>query len=305
MERLNLNLLRSLAVLLEERNVTQASQRLHLTQSAMSRQLGQIRDYFQDPLLIREGNDYLLSSQAKQLLPKVQSILSRIDELKDEERFDPTACHRRFSFACTDYVAQFIFPNILRRLQLEAPGIDIVYEMWKPKWLSRLGQRPLDFVSTTITQLPENVQSIYLGQDNPVCLMATDHPLAQQNAPTLSALLEYPFAHISSGGDKDSFFDKALESDHLQRRILFEVPFFSAAFQVVASSQTLMVLPTHVAHNAGLHFPVTFKPLPLATPKNHYHLCWHALHEQDPAHTWLRNVIAEELKSSMYSPSSS
>ncbi|MCW8885823.1 MAG: LysR family transcriptional regulator, partial [Motiliproteus sp.] len=52
-EHLNLNLLRALATLLEEKNVTRAASRLHLTQSAMSRQLGQLRDYFDDPLLIR------------------------------------------------------------------------------------------------------------------------------------------------------------------------------------------------------------------------------------------------------------
>ncbi len=139
MKHLNLNLLRSLAVLLEERNVTSAAQRLHLTQSALSRQLGQLRDNFNDPLLIRSGNDSLLSARAQQLLPRVQAILAEIDQLRAEDRFDPAACRRRFSFASTDYVAQFIFPAVLGRLQREAPGIDIRYEMWKPAWLERLG----------------------------------------------------------------------------------------------------------------------------------------------------------------------
>jgi len=302
MDHLNLNLLRALAVLLQERSVTKASESLNLTQSAMSRQLSQLRDYFDDPLLVREGNDFLLSARAKQLLPKVQSILSDVGDLKGEEVFAPASCQRRFSFACTDYVAQFIFPDVLQRLQQEAPGIDIIYEICQPNSLHRLGQLPLDFVSTMTTTVPENLFSIHLGQDHPACLMAADHPLA--NSPTLSLkeMLNYPFVHLNSGGDKDSFFDRALEAKGLRRRILFEVPFFSAAFQVVARGQSLLVLPEHVARNAAELLPLTYRALPLQTPKNQYHLCWHALHDRDPAHTWVRHCIADQIIASMYSP---
>ncbi len=302
MDRLNLNLLRAMAVLLQDRNVTQASERLNLTQSAMSRQLSQLRDYFCDPLLIREGNDYLLSARAMQLLPKVQAILRNVESLRGKDVFDPASCRRRFSFACTDYVAQFIFPDVLDRLQREAPGIDIVYQIWQPESLSRLGQLPLDFVSTMTATVPENLFSIRLGQDHPVCLMAADHPLANCTSITLMEMLDYSFVHLSSGGDKDSFFDRSLASQGLSRRIVFEVPFFSAAFQVVARGRTLMVLPEHIARNAAGHFALTHRQLPMQTPENQYHLCWHALHDKDPAHAWVRNCIAEQITASIYSP---
>ncbi len=289
-------------MLLEYRNVTQAAEQLHLTQSAMSRQLSQLRVYFSDPLLIREGNDYLVSARAKQLLPKVQGILDNVDALRDEDSFDPTLCKRRFTFACTDYVAQFLFPKLLSRLQQEAPGIDIIYEMWKPEWLAQLGQGPLDFASIVTPNVPENLSSIYLGQDAPVCLMAQDHPLADEQIPALHSLLEYPFVKLNSGSDKDSFFDRHLEASHPSRRILFEVPFFSAAFQVVANNQALMVLPEHIAQTAGQHLPLTYRPLPFAPPENNYHLCWHKVHDQDKAHAWVRHCISEELRVSMQGP---
>jgi len=303
LERLNLNLLRALVVLLECRNVTQAASRLHLTQSAMSRQLSQLRDFFADPLLIREQNDYLLSARAKQLLPKVQAILNDVDTLKDDE-FRPDTCQRRFSFACTDYVAQFIFPGVLQRLKQQAPGIDLVYHVWKPEQLPQLGQLPLDFVSTTIAELPAGVNGIYLGQDDSVCLMASDHPLTQQQTASADTLCQYNFVKLNSGGDKDSFFDKQLEQHGLSRRIVFEVPYFSAAFSAVASSDYLMIVPEHIAHTASQHFALAYRPLAQNGPANRYHLCWHHTHEQDPAHSWLRNSIADEITSSMYSPMS-
>lgn len=304
MDHLNLNLLRALSVLLETRNVTHTADRLHLTQSAMSRQLSQLRQYFDDPLLIREGNDYLLSAKAHQLIPRVQQILSAVENLKREDAFDPKHCKRRFRFACTDYVAQLIFPEVLKRLQEQAPEIDMIYRLWQPDWLHNMANLPLDFASTMIQSPPENVRSIYMGQDRSVCLMNQKHPLVTHHSPELADLLRYPFIHINSGGDKDSFFDRALADTGMSRRILFEVPFFSAAFQYLSQSDALLIVPEHIAFNASRHFNLDYCPLPVPSPDNHYHFCWHSLYDKDPAHQWVRECIADVLIDSIYSPNS-
>lgn len=53
--RIDLNLLIILQVLLEERNGSKAARRLHLSQSAVSKALGRLRDTFNDPLFIRSA----------------------------------------------------------------------------------------------------------------------------------------------------------------------------------------------------------------------------------------------------------
>ena len=70
MKNINLNLLVSLQALLEECHVSRAAERLHITQSAVSRQLYQLRDIFHDPLLIRDGNRLLMTPKAEQLKVK-------------------------------------------------------------------------------------------------------------------------------------------------------------------------------------------------------------------------------------------
>lgn len=50
LNQLDLNLLKALAMLLDERNVTRAAQRLGVTQPAMSAMLNRLRDAFGDPL---------------------------------------------------------------------------------------------------------------------------------------------------------------------------------------------------------------------------------------------------------------
>ena len=51
----DLNLLRVLDVLLRERNVSRAAERLALSQPAVSNALNRLRDLLDDPLLVRVG----------------------------------------------------------------------------------------------------------------------------------------------------------------------------------------------------------------------------------------------------------
>ena len=53
--KLDLNLLVALDVLLKERSVTQAAQQLNLSTSAMSNSLSKLREYFNDDLLVSIG----------------------------------------------------------------------------------------------------------------------------------------------------------------------------------------------------------------------------------------------------------
>ena len=67
------NLLRPLRALLEERNVTRAAERLHVSQSAMSIALAKLRRHYGDPLLVRRGNRHDLTPLAERLLARPAS----------------------------------------------------------------------------------------------------------------------------------------------------------------------------------------------------------------------------------------
>ncbi len=80
MNNINLNLLRSLKVLLDECHVSQAAYKLNITQSAVSRQLSQLRELFADPLLVRDGNQLIPTPKALQLQAKLEHWFVELDE---------------------------------------------------------------------------------------------------------------------------------------------------------------------------------------------------------------------------------
>ena len=77
-KRLDLNLLVTLEALLEERNVTRAAMRLHLSQPAVSAQLGRLRVLFEDALLIPAQRGMIPTAKALDLLAPLTQALDQV-----------------------------------------------------------------------------------------------------------------------------------------------------------------------------------------------------------------------------------
>ena len=65
--RTDLNLLVALQILLEERSVSKAAERLFITQSAMSKTLGRLREVFVDPFFVRKAGAMVPTPRTREL----------------------------------------------------------------------------------------------------------------------------------------------------------------------------------------------------------------------------------------------
>jgi DNA-binding transcriptional LysR family regulator len=81
LSRIDLNLLVSLSVLIKEKNVSRAAEKLFLSQPAMSRILGRLRELFDDPLFYRESNGLQPTAKTLELEEQLDAILFSIDNL--------------------------------------------------------------------------------------------------------------------------------------------------------------------------------------------------------------------------------
>lgn len=295
-QNINLNLLRSLKVLLEECHVSHAAQRLNLTQSAVSRHLSLLREMFADPLLVRDGNVLIPTPKALLLQHKLEGWFVELDDMMSDETFEPQHWDGEFVFSSSDYVAQYILPNIIQVLMQEAPNVTLSYRLWQPNLLNQLHESGIHLASSMSLEAPQGLSSLQIGEDHSVCLMSAHHPLATSNAPTLEELLSYPHIKIVAGGDKDGLFEAALSERGLTRRIALNVPFFFAAAQALCQKELLLVTPEHIAQHLSEHYDLTYHALPIATPKHKYWLTWHSKYDLDPSHIWARSMIEQVMK---------
>nr|QIH43544.1 LysR family transcriptional regulator [Vibrio ziniensis] len=301
MSPINLNLLRSLKVLLEECHVSQAAAKLNITQSALSRQLSQLRDMFADPLLVRDGNQLVPTPKAVSLLNKLDHWFVELDELMIEAEFVPLTWKGEFVFASSDYVAQYLLPEMVESLSVYAPNVSIKYCLWQPTLLGQMANSEIQLASTMSPEPPRGVSSWQIGEDYPVCVMKRSHPLSEKSVLTVADILNYSHIKVIGGGDKDTYIDQALAEQNKARHIALKVPFFSAAFRSLCMSEYLMVVPEHIARNMQNHFDLVFKSLPVKTPKHKYWLLWHSKFDNEPSHVWARQLVYDIMNHSEYS----
>jgi len=230
---LSLAHLRTLDHLLQLKNLSHAAERLGVSQSALSRQLAHLREAFDDPLLVRQGRGYVLSEHAEALVEPLRQVLEELHALRQPAIFDPARCERRFCLAASDYVAEHMLPLLVAALEREAPGVSLEYRTWQAGQYALLASGEIDLATTLFDESPPNLHGRLLGEDRAVCLMRQDHPLAAQAALSQADYLAYKHVRISGGGDKDSFIDRHLRAQGLQRRVSLEVPFFCATVQVL------------------------------------------------------------------------
>ncbi|HSI16835.1 MAG TPA: LysR family transcriptional regulator, partial [Sphingomonas sp.] len=101
---LDLNLLVALDVLIEERSVSRAAERLHLSQPAMSAALRRLRDYFNDPILAAHGKKMIPTPHALRLRGALRTLLTDVERMVSlSTQFDPATSQRRFRIGTSDY----------------------------------------------------------------------------------------------------------------------------------------------------------------------------------------------------------
>ncbi|MCC2520615.1 LysR family transcriptional regulator [Vibrio coralliilyticus] len=283
----NYKLLRPLLVLLQTRSLTEAALQLNVTQSAMSRTLSQIRTAFDDPILIREGKQFVVSARGQQLLAQLPELIGSLDELYAVEAFLPHACQREFRLAYTAFLSESSVPLVSSELLRLAPNAGVNGELWQDQHVSVLGDSPIDVLATTLDYFPENIYGKKLLEDEYVVLMSGNHSLADAS---LEMDDYFSASHVMVHGMREmrQYVGEQFEQRKVHRKVIARVPSFTAAMELVCQSDALVTAPLHLAGYFSNRFDYVVKPLPFDLPKHSYYLLWHSRHQKDPAHRWFR-----------------
>ena len=148
MSQINLNLLRSLKVLFEECHVSHAATKLNITQSALSRQLKSAARDVCWPFVSQRWQPVGAHAESCQLTKQTWALvlLNLMNWWLKE--FEPSAWKGEFVFASSDYVAQYLLPEMVETLTVQAPKVSIKYCLWQPSLLGEMVNSEIQLAST-------------------------------------------------------------------------------------------------------------------------------------------------------------
>ncbi|MFC0139157.1 LysR family transcriptional regulator [Erwinia mallotivora] len=286
---MDLNLLKALDALLDERNVTRAAERLALTQPAVSGMLTRLRDCFSDPLFSRTQRGIVPTPRALELAAPVKQILSDMDALLQPGVFEPENATLTLTIAATDYALKAVVVPFIARLRPLAPGVIVsVVGVDYSQLAGQLERGDVDVALITPDTTPEGLHARNLFDEEYLCVMRHDHSDAA-GVLTLERFCELDQVLVSYTGDKfNGATDRALALLGRNRRVVMAVNSFLMLPEILAVSDLIAVAPARLmVATPGM----VCKTPPLTIERFSKTLVWHQRTHHNAAHRWLRALF--------------
>jgi DNA-binding transcriptional LysR family regulator len=286
----DLNLLVVFAVLAEERNVSRAAQRLLLSQPAVSRALGRLRELFGDDLLVRAAGGYEPTPRGQRLLHELETMLPRLDRLLSGGGFDPAREEASFRIMATDNATMTLGPLLTRAVLPAAPQVTFEVVAWNEGGFDALERGRLDLLlNADDGSIPSRYATEVLFEEDLVCVVAAES--RHRRRLTLRQYLDA--AHVAVGiiDGKQTIVERQLRALGKQRRVVLRVPYFSVAVACVAGTALMATVPRRLAAYEARDRRLRIVEPPRELGGYQYLMAWHPRLESDAAHQWLRETM--------------
>ncbi len=300
---LDLNLLRVFDVVMEERNVTRAADRLAMTQPAVSNALRRLREALGEDLFVPGPTGVAPTRHATALWPTVRDALRALQGAIEPRGYDPRSDRREFTLAMTDATAAVLVPVLVRPWAdagLAATLRVVAIDTRDPRPMLEHGD-----ADVAIGFFPEVARELATaGADGAarltglyrcgyVAVMRAGHPLAAHDAFGVDDYCDARHLRVNFAGRPRGYVDDALARIGRTRRTVLTVDHFSTAACVVGNTDLVTTLPRSFVRAVDVGHALVWRALPFDVAPIDIGLLWHRRHETDPAQRWLRGELAQ------------
>ncbi|MPY26895.1 LysR family transcriptional regulator [Shewanella sp. YLB-07] len=273
---LDLNYFPMLAVLLNEKHVSNAATTLEISQPAMSQLLKKFRKIFSDPLLVKTQRGMILTNKAQEINQTLAPILALMINTIECRQFCALTTQGTVRLIMDDVCARVCIVKIITHLQLLAPKLNLQISALGDDSFQQLRRGQVDFVISvhngSFHDLNHNIISSIAFQDASMPHFSHDKELKR--------LVYKHLGCDKSSVTTDKSLDEmtALKSDSL-----------GTVVNALKTSNTLAWLPRYVTKardnvNTALQWKGQIEQHPLK-------LFWNDDSEHSEVNKWLRNEL--------------
>ncbi|GLZ55778.1 LysR family transcriptional regulator [Actinomycetospora sp. NBRC 106378] len=291
---LDLNLLLSLRALLAERNVTRAAAALGLSQPAVSAALARLRRHFGDELLTRVGNRYELTPLAVRLVDRTEAAVAGIERVfSAAPDFDPAATTREFTLLVSDYATTVLGAPLAATFARAAPAARLRLCPHRPEDIVGAADRLRAVDGLFIPHgFIDDLPFLDLYEDHWVVLVAASNPRVGDTV-TLDDLAALPWVTVYHRPTAFTPAAQQLRAHGIEPRAQVVVESFHPIPELVAGTDRVALVQGRLAARLRPDDGVRALPCPFTTTPLVEAFWWHPMYDADPAHRWLRALLAE------------
>ncbi len=255
-QKLDLNLIRVLALVLEEGSIVRAAARLHISPSAVSHALRRLRQSFGDPLFVRVGQRMVPTPRAESLRRAITDFQADLEASlargsRPGAEFDPAASARLLRIATPGALELTLVPALAAALRRQAPGWRLeILPFERRSYEPELVGGEIDFVLEIGGHTPagELVARAELWEDEMVALAGPrcEVPAGTEEIGT-AAFMMLPQLYPLPWPVGQNYLDVALARDGQHRRLCASLPGYAAVGLMLEQTDLVAVMPDRTA----------------------------------------------------------
>ena len=307
--RLDLNLLFTLQLLLQELSVSRAAKKLNVTPSTVSKSLGKLRDWFDDPLFVKTPTGLAPTPLALSMEQDLNDWL-QIGAQIAEKRTQESTKGIQFHLAIESPLLLTLLGELLQQIHERYPQANIKTSNWDYDSLEAIIRGDADIGFTGRESHPRSKESLdllpyfvdyeVLFTDLPQVYLRDDHPALKQEW-NLDTFLRYTHINILWEKSETWALDDVLEEQGLSRSSTLTMASFEQSLFMAAQSghEYITTAPNYCEHYVKqLHPNLTSLPIPVEEEFKQklmipFTLIWHKRNAYNPKITWLRENIKQ------------
>ena len=228
----------------EEGSFTKAAERLHVSQSAVSRQVKLLEEELGGVLLHRGPRQVALTAAGELLLKtahrverELQDALSQIGEARALQRGS-------LSLAGGMTVCMYILPRVLKRFRSLYPRVELsVSSAPTATLLERLRRRELDLALLTLPIVAADVVVVPALKEEMVVVTAPGHPLVRERPVAPKSLGRFPLILYEAGSNTRRILDAFFVAEEVPVRIAMETENVEIIKAMVGNGLGVSIIP--------------------------------------------------------------
>jgi DNA-binding transcriptional LysR family regulator len=297
--RLDLNLFRVLDAIYSHGGISGAARALHLTQPAISHSLGRLRDVFDDPLFVRQGNRMIATERTRAVIADVhQHLQGLFGSAAPAPAFSPDKLDIEFRIALRDVLESTALPLLMQHLGRHAPKVRVACRpVPRENFEREFALGSLDLAIDRRIGAGSQVSRLHLADESVAVVVGRNRVPRGKRRLSAEDYVSARHVVVTHLEGRDPF-DSILAETSLRRRVALRCLHYFSACEVVAATDMILTMPRAYAEQLAGVLPIRVLDLPQPMSPIQVFMYWPASRDEDRAHRWLREQIQDLAKRS-------
>ena len=241
MDLRQLEIVRAIA---ETGSFTAAGARLHVSQSAISRQILLLEDEFHERLFVRLGRRVQITAAGEALLQLSNRVFNDIRDTSASITDRQKVLTGTINIVGGMTVCLYVFPPLIKEFRKHHPQVEIkVATGGVQRLMRRVRTGQADLALLTLPVDDPALTSVPVLREELMLVMPAGHPLSNKDSVGVEALVGQPFIVFEQGSNTRRTLDEFFVREQVKPRVVAETENVEIIKSMVASGLGVAIVP--------------------------------------------------------------